>query len=200
MDARALAGLGSANQRPTDLLRASATHRHWLAMLSSAALLSFGCRDLERFDSEPDEAYCGSIVQGEFIREGFTADLTVALQLDINQLQSRPGQLTTYDGDAGPCAPEPLFDAAPLRASPALLADALSVLEFGSGREYNFFAWVDSTCDGPMLAVVSLMRNDRVELRLLKPGTLGDADEDASGFGLFMLQATTQSACAPEGS
>jgi hypothetical protein len=50
---------------------------------------------------------------------------------------------------------------------------------------------VDSTCQGTLLSVVSLMRNGGVELRLFKPGleTTGHAPAaERAGFGVFLLK------------
>jgi hypothetical protein len=66
-----------------------------------------------------------------------------------------------------------------------LFADPLSLLEFGAAREYNFLSWVDSPCLGRALAVVSLMHDDSVEVRLLRPGTVDEPD--STEFGVFQL-------------
>ena len=90
-----------------------------------------------------------------------------------------------------PCAPDPLFEAATLRAIEEAFHDPLSALQFGEGREHNFLTWVDSSCQGTMLAVVSLMKNDEVELRLLKPAPLPPPDAvpaDRTGFAQFRLR------------
>ena len=65
----------------------------------------------------------------------------------------------------------------------------LSALTFGEGHEHDFFAWVDSTCQGTMLAVVSLMKNNYVELRLFKPAPLSPSTTPAEspGFAVFHL-------------
>jgi hypothetical protein len=105
------------------------------------------------------------------------------------------GKLSTDDAAAGLCAKATtragaLFEDAPLRTIPTLDHDLLSMIEFPTGRDYNFFGWVDSTCQGTMLAVVSLMRNDDVEVRLLKPAPMPvpDAGPEATpGFGMFYL-------------
>jgi hypothetical protein len=102
------------------------------------------------------------------------------------------GRIATDDASSGLCsaAHGVLFDEAALRAIPELDHDPLSTLEFGDGRDYNFFAWADSTCQGTMLAVVSLMRNDDIEVRLLKPATLPPPEAQAAdrpGFALFTL-------------
>jgi len=78
-----------------------------------------------------------------------------------------------------------------LRAIEAIQNDALSLIEFGDGREFNFLAWVDSTCQGTLLAVVSLMKTDDVEVRLLKPRpepALDAGTADKPGFIVFRLQ------------
>jgi hypothetical protein len=64
--------------------------------------------------------------------------------------------------------------------------DAISLLEFGDGREYNGLVWVDS-CLGAMLGVLSLMKSGKVELRLFKPRAAGASDPDREGFAQFEL-------------
>src|SRR5262249_51385390 len=142
--------------------------------LAAGAALG-GCRSLDRFDTEPPAAYCGAIVGGStfhegFIRNGAPPSLELSLELDTSSLTVRPGSLTSNDGATGFCSPAPLFQGAPLRAIQTLLHDALSQADLGPGHEHTFFAWVDSVCQGTMLAVVSLLTNGDVEVRLLKPG------------------------------
>lgn len=180
---------------------------------------SLGCTSLDRFDTDGNAAYCGSMVGSPAFHEGILPDgvrpaLRMRMKLDIDALRERTsraygnsesgarnetrpsqtvvvGNIATDDED-GLCASEgmALFDNSALRAIPELDHDPLSTLEFGDGRDYNFFAWADSTCQGTMLAVVSLMRNDDIEVRVLKPATLPPADAQAEsrpGFGLFTL-------------
>ena len=170
-----------------------------LALCASAAL---GCRDLSRFDTEGNEAYCGSMVSTPVFQEGFLPQgavprLRLKLQLDTDALSSLPGVISTDDATTGLCsgADRPLIDQAPLRAIQELSHDPLSMLEFGDGRDHNFFGWVDSTCQGTMLAVVSLMNDDKVEVRLLKPAPLPAPDappERRPGFALFPLTRQNQ--------
>lgn len=150
-----------------------------------ALVAASACKDLDRFDTRSDGDYCGAIVQSAFTRKGFDSLPTLRLSLDIDQLTVAPGSLSSNDVN-GPCSPLPLFDQAPLQVTQELFADPLSLLEFGAAREYNFIAWVDSTCQGRTLAVVSLMSDDNVEVRLLRPGTL--AEPDSNEFGVFQLQ------------
>ncbi len=163
-----------------------------------AALGSAGCRSLERFDTSGQAAYCGAMVKAPLFQDGLLPDnsrpnLHLHLELDVSNLTTYPGTLTSSDVETGLCSSygKPLFDGARLRAIGELFHDSLSDLEFGDGHQHDFFAWVDSTCQGTMLAVVSLLTNGDVEVRLLKPAE--DPPEGASaaerpGFGLFGLR------------
>ncbi len=83
-----------------------------------------------------------------------------------------------------PDAPQVLFLNAPLRAIPEVDHDVLSALTFGEGHEHDFFAWVDSSCQGTMLTIVSLITNHYVKLRLFKPAPLpGPAEPSAQRPG-----------------
>ena len=164
--------------------RAAGTLAAWLALLAG-----LGCRDLDRFDTGESGAYCGQIINGAFTRHGFAEGLGLRLTLDIAALQQAPGTLSTNDAEAGRCAPQPLFDRAPLQVTPELFADPLSLLEFGATRDHNFVAWVDSTCQGSALAVVSLMHTGDVEVRLLRRGEPSDPPGPGD-FGVFQLQRT----------
>lgn len=168
-----------------------------VAALAAAVLALAGCSTLDRFDTEGTEAYCGNIVSGGPVRQGFPPDLRLSMTLDTDQLSTIPGTLTTDDSapdpeqpENHPCAPLPLLHAAPMRVTEAMLHDQLSTFDFGSGRDYNYMAWVESTCRGPLLAVVSLLKNDDVEVRLMKPyavpATPG-ASPPPAGFALFQL-------------
>ncbi|HWA74581.1 MAG TPA: hypothetical protein VG937_19685 [Polyangiaceae bacterium] len=176
-----------------------------LRALALLSVLGLGaCTSLDRFDTKGKAAYCGSLVASPVFEEGLLPkgrprSLQLGLSLDIGTLTSRGdeslivGRLSSDDRDRGLCsaAGQPLFDAAPLRTMPALDHDLLSTLDFGSGRDYSFFSWVDSSCQGTLLAVVSLMRNEDVEVRLFKPAALpapGAGPELQPGFGLFTLQ------------
>ena len=169
-----------------------------IVITALCACTALGCRDLSRFDTEGEEAYCGSLVSAPVFTEGFVPQgvppsLNLRLTLDTDALNTLPGTLTTDDADRGLCSDEerPLFDQAPMRAIEEVLHDPLSLLEFGDGREHNFLGWVDSTCQGTMLAVISLMSDGKVEVRLLKPAALPppDAPPDRKpGFALFTLE------------
>lgn len=158
---------------------------------AAGLLLASGsaCRDLERFDTAEAGAYCGTIIDSAFTRSGFEPGLGLRLTLDVDALWVAPGTLSTNDGaPPGPCSPEPEFSNARLRVTQQLFADPLSQLEFGSNRDHNFVAWVDSTCRGSALAVISLMHTGQVEVRLLRPGEVLDGEPQPDQFGVFQLE------------
>ncbi len=157
------------------------------APFALALATSLGCQgDLDRFDTGEEGAYCGNIVDGAFIRRGFPPGVAMRLTLDIEALEVSPGRLSTDDASSGPCSPAPTFDAAPLRVTPEIFADPISLLEFGQAREHNFLAWVDPECGQSALAVVSLLHDRRVEVRLMRPGAPATNGE----FGVFLLTRT----------
>ena len=162
-----------------------------------AALALLGCHSLDGFDTKPGYAYCGPIIgvapfQAGFVPLNQPPSLWLALTLNTSNLTSVPGYLTSNDTANGLCSAsgQPLFQGAPLRAIPEVDNDVLSTLSFGEGHEHDFFAWVDSTCQGTMVAVVSLMKNDQVELRLFKPARQPPPDAgpaEIPGFAVFHL-------------
>ena len=181
------------------------------ALCALGALSVMACRSLDGFSSKPGEAYCGSIgsplFQDGFVKDGAMPTLQLALRLDINKLNSEPssdprdgsflavGYLRSHEGDDpvlqnGLCGDQALFADAPVRAIPQVDRDALSAFTFGEGHDHDFFAWVDSSCQGTMLAVVSLLKNDQVEMRLFKPEPTPPPNAPANtrpGFAVFHL-------------
>lgn len=171
-------------------------------LLFGAALLSLSCKSLDRFDTSGDPAFCGTIVAGPSFHDGFIATnepptLRLKLDLETNQLSSSSdnkvaflGWLTSSDGEAALCEERPLFDHSPIRSIPQVYHDSLSTLVFGEGHDEDFFAWVDSTCQGTMLALISLLRSGNVEVRLFKPAPLSDIEEGPNkrpGYALFFM-------------
>lgn len=180
--------------------------RSSLPSLSPSALSLLGalcavqlsaCRNLDSFDSKPGEAYCGAISVQPAFTEGFQPsgqppNLQLELTLDTSKISTEPGLLRSSDITSGLCSGERLFDKVPLRAIPEVEHDVLSTLSFGEGHEHDFFAWVDSSCQGTMLAVVSLLKNNLVEVRLFKPAhapTPNAPPAEKPGFAVFQLDA-----------
>ena len=178
--------------------RMSLTGPKLVQRLALLALLLGGCRSLDKFDTSGQSAFCGKIGRAELFQDGFIPDntrpkLRLKLELDIGELATHPGTLTSDDEAIGLCSAngDPLFRNAPLRAIEQLFHDDLSQAEFGEGHQHDFFAWVDSTCQGTMVAVVSLLTNGDVEVRLMKPAA--DPPPNASaderpGFAKFYLE------------
>jgi hypothetical protein len=174
------------------------TARAFIAPVIGTVLLLASCRSLDRFDTKGDGAYCGPIVGVPLFADGFIPDnekpkLSLELEIDVDRLATRPGTITSSDVSTGLCSKngEPLFRDAPLRAIEEILHDALAQAEFGDGHQHDFFAWVDSTCQGTMLAVVSFLTNGDVEVRLLKPAAdppEGASAQERPGFAKFYLK------------
>ena len=165
------------------------------ALAPLAALALAGCHNLDGFTTKPGDAYCGTIIgspfQAGFLLDNEPPDLALALTLDTSKLTSEPGILSS--NVTGICGDQPLFQDVPLRAIPEVDRDALSTLTFGEGHEHDFFAWVDSSCQGTMVTVVSLMKNNQVEMRLFKPARLPPPDAtptEKPGFAVFHLLET----------
>ncbi len=168
-------------------------------------LTTLACHSLDRFDTKGDTAFCGQLVKAPAFQDGFVPDgqpkllLTMKLTVDTSQLSSFTedkstilGRLSSNDVDLGLCSgtEQPLFKNSPLRGIPQVDHDSISTLTFGEGHDEDFFAWTDSTCQGTMLALVSLLRKGDVELRLFKPAALplpSAGPEQRPGFALFYL-------------
>jgi len=153
------------------------------------------------------------MVVGPGFYDGLTAEKQIAqtlemkLKLDTSQLgaysKDEPitlGFLSSNDKADGLCSEQkqPLFKSSPLRSIPPLDHDTLSTLSFGEGHDDDFFAWTDSTCQGTMLALVSLLRKGDVELRLFKPAALPPPEagpDKRPGYALFYLQRSDDEHC-----
>lgn len=155
-----------------------------LALLSSLCLLVAACADVTRFSTKPGEAYCGSIIDGPFVREGFAPGVRMRMSFDSDRLDSRPGTLSTDDG---------LLTDAPMRPIPQLFHDPLSTLKFGEAREKNLIYVVSPKSGASLFVVVSLLYDGKAEVRLLRgapPLSQTTAVSDAEGpsvFGVFPL-------------
>jgi len=157
-----------------------------LVVLAGALGLSIlaGCNDVTRFSTEAGESYCGNIVPGPFVRQGFKPDVRMRMSFDADRIDTQPGVLSTSDG---------MFTEAPLRSIPQLGNDPLSTLQFGEGRSRNLFVGVSPSDGQTAFAVVSLMENGNVEVRVVRgaPPPAGvtsiPAHEAPTLFGVFPL-------------
>jgi hypothetical protein len=181
-----------------------------IRLLGCALLLpvTAGCRNLDRFDTQPGESYCGSLVGQETIATGFHSNWegsrdisTLSLKLNTAAFFEKsgvPAVISSNDAAFGPCGPnQPLFVQAPMRTIGAALGDRLSTLRLGEDHQLDFTTYVESTCSGSMVGILSLLQSGDVELRLLRPAPMADGDDAATAdttarFGLFVLKKTKE--------
>jgi hypothetical protein len=159
-----------------------------LALLACAAAL--GCNDISRFSTGAGEAYCGSIIPGPFVRQGFGPGVRMRLTFDADRIADAPGVLSTDDR---------LFERVGLRPIPQLHHDPLSTLQFGDGRVRNLLFGVEPKSGPTAFVFVSLIENGNVEVRVLRgapPAAGVTAVPVESGtplFGVFPLAKQTGS-------
>lgn len=149
------------------------------ALLSVAALL-VACNDVTSWSSHGDH-FEGAIVQGAFVRTGFGADAVMCVVFDGAHFQDAPGALATNDGR---------FRAAPLRPIPQVWHDSFSTMSFGEGRMRNWpYAVQPANAEPDAMAIVSLMKDDALEVRVVRgaPGRDAGPAEDPL-FAIFRLE------------
>lgn len=168
-------------------------------------LAGIGCHSSDRFDTRTGEMYCGSLVGQSAISTGFeelgwegtSNKPTLALTLKTAEFYKRdgvPAVMTSNDAAFGPCKPtHALFEQAKVRTLGAALGDRLSSMRLNDDHEEDLVTYVDSTCSGSMVGILSLVKNGDVEVRLLRPApspATSDpalAETDKARFGLFLL-------------
>lgn len=154
------------------------------ALASFAAVVAMGCKNVDDFTTREGEHYCGSIVAGPFVRDGFGPDVKLSLTFDAASIAEGPGAITTDDG---------MFQAAKLTPIPQVFHDPLSTLQFGEGRKRSMLYALpptSNTSGAPLSAILSLMENGQVEVRLFRagdPSATEDPGRAASYFGVFPL-------------
>jgi hypothetical protein len=154
-----------------------------LAFVASVTGLG-GCKDVDDFTTHQGEHYCGAIVAGPFVRDGFGPDVKLRLSFDAAAIASGPGTISSDDG---------LFVDAKLSPIPQVFHDPLSTLQFGEGQKRSLLYSVapSGTAGGaPLSAILSLMENGNVEVRLFRAGDPQRPAEPAraaSYFGVFPL-------------
>lgn len=163
-----------------------------LALSLGALALAAGCDDLARFNTAPDEAYCGSVTLANEFREGLSPRVQMRLRLEGSPLDGveSPGTIATFEAASATSAERRLLVDAALRPILPMQNDPLSRLEFGEGRDRNLIFSVTPADPeaAALLAVVSLKSDDNVEVRLVRPGGEGEEDPARKGiFGIFPL-------------
>jgi hypothetical protein len=172
-------------------------------LVVAASLNCQGCKSVDRFDTGPNGAFCGELIGGVasegLIPDGSSDKLQLGLTLDSKHLGDYPGTLWSDDvaNDAGAnrqgdglCPGQPLFNKASVRTIQKALYDVIASVQITPDHDQDIFTWVDSTCQGTFVSILSLMNDGRVEVRLFKPKPATDAGAPASersGFGVFSL-------------
>src|SRR5262245_24655583 len=171
-----------------------------LIALGCLAATATACEDKSDFSTLPGESYCGAVVLGGNFRTGFSTKVQMRLKLDAEALDDpvgSPGAISTFEAGDEVSRERRLLDSAPLRPIPPLLPHPPPHPDFGDGRERNAIFGVspsDAEAES-ILAVVSLRSDDRVEVRLLRPGVPDPGDGSVPDgrrtlFGIFMLERT----------
>ena len=161
---------------------------HLAGLVFAAALL--GCEDPDAFTTSPGECYAGEIVGADFVREGFPDGIRAYLTLDAANLArglGDAGRVWTGDGR---------FDGAAVSQMKELAHDSLSLFQFPGGRVRNYMAHATAVDGAPAMLVISLMEDEGVELRVLRPPVAGAPELDPL-FGVFRLDIDSR--CSPPG-
>lgn len=137
------------------------------------------CNDVTSYSNNGDH-WEGQIVQGAYLRSGLGADVTMFLTFDGAEFQGSPGAITTNDGH---------FHQSVLRPIPQAWHDSISLMDFGEGRVKSMMYAVapSGPNEADVLAVVSLMKDSTIEVRLIRGAPGGMTSGDSPLFGVFML-------------
>lgn len=165
---------------------------------------SSACRDIDRFDTRDGETYCGSLFGYGDISTGFERQwvgdanrFTLSAKLSTSEMFKAggvPAILQSNDADFGPCGPDrPLFDRAEVRVLDKALGDRLGAMQLAEDHIADLVTYVDSTCSGSMVSVLSLIQTGSLEVRLLRPAPTSGSDTATTAdaiprFGLFVLK------------
>ena len=165
-----------------------------VVILLLALCLVIGCTSFSDYSTDFDECYYGEIIEAVRSR-AFSRDVKMTLALDVNALgRGEVGAwITTSDGK---------FERSPARQLEELIRDPLSMLHFPGGRIRSYFAYAPGTDGLIATIIISLMEDESVEVRIIRPelepdGGVPDASVDGSLFGVFRL--IRQDDCNPPG-
>jgi len=163
----------------------------------SIFLLCAACTDVGSFSTELGECYRGLVVDASFVRAGFEPGVKLSLTLNTDALadgRGTAGVLWTSDG---------IFDDAIIGQMEQLAHDSLSQFQFPQGRIRNYLVYVMASDGAPATVVISLMENEEIEVRVMRPkiDLCEDDDEDCDDngspptlFGVFRL--SREAGCA----
>lgn len=151
-----------------------------LGLWTALAAAALSCTDVQDYSTDPGECYQGPIIEAQFVRSGFEPGVVVWLSLDTDAFARGDiaGHLTSNDGR---------FSSTPFRQMPQIAHDSLSMLHFPGGRLRNYLAHSVTEDKVGVFLVISLMENEDVELRVIRPSwpEPESGKEEAIGGGLF---------------
>jgi hypothetical protein len=153
-----------------------------IVMTFSASFMAWSCEDLSSFSTAQNEVYRGSIIQPEEVRKGFGKFSQMELTLNVDSIEASPGILKVESQeDAG--QKETIFDDVSLRPIPSLRYDALSSLDFPTGRLKSYILNAPVSNErfpgADAMVILSLMSDGKVEVRVI-------SGQDRL-FGIFSL-------------
>ncbi len=152
------------------------------SFLFAGLALTMGCTDVQDYSTAAGECYQGRIIEAEFVRSGFESGVVVWLSLDTEAFSQGDiaGRITSNDGR---------FSATPVRQMPQVAHDSLSMLHFPGGRLRNYLAHCVTKDGVGVFLVISLMENEDVELRVMRPAwpEPGTGEVPEGLFGVFRL-------------
>ncbi len=158
-------------------------------VLIGLLLLGSSCTDIGSFTTRMGECYRGKITGADFVRTGFHENVHLSLTLDTDALADGRGSAgMLWTGDQ-------LFSAATISQMEELAHDSLSQFQFPGGRIRNYLVYVMASDGSPAMVVISLMENEQVEVRVMRPefdpcaGEPNECDAPAIDalFGVFRL-------------
>ena len=159
-----------------------------IALLSGLFLVC-GCTDIGSYSTEAGECYSGTVVDADFVRAGFEPGTRLSLTLNTDALASGSGTAGLMWSSDG------RFRTEVVSQMGQLAHDSLSQFQFPGGRIRNYLVYVEAADGPPAMVVISLMENELVEVRVMRPATVCDPetwDECEDGtlpalFGVFSL-------------
>ncbi|MCL2822655.1 MAG: hypothetical protein FWD57_01565, partial [Polyangiaceae bacterium] len=94
------------------------SRQHHLIILAivAATLTPIGCKGISQFATADGESFCGQIIPGGFIRQGFAPGVRMRVHIDPDNIQEAPGVISTDDGS---------FENASMRPIPQVAHDSL---------------------------------------------------------------------------
>src|SRR5262249_3500151 len=142
--------------------------RDLLAMIGLLGALGAGCQDVRAYRG----MWSGGVTADANLSAGFAATDSASLAIAALDLRGLAATLTL----------PPWFADTSVESLPRAAGDALGELQVGRHALRSYLAFVEAKSGPPALLVVTLLPDDRIELRVVR-GT-------SELYGLFLLRRT----------